>query len=132
MDFDKLCTEILKLNNKIRYAGVYATESGKVYEKLQEGIQRILTKEQTSSALVHAYTRWKTRQHLSSGLGQPIYATAKYSKINRMTLPCASNALLMINTESDLEPHKIVDDVLNLIGKYSDDPNHSPRQPFLG
>ena len=34
MDYNKLCDEILKLDEKIRYAGVYNTTSGKVYDKM--------------------------------------------------------------------------------------------------
>ncbi len=73
--------------------------------------------------------RWKTRQHYSSTIGKPIYAMAKYTKINRFTMPCGTNALLLVNTEPDLEPHTIIDDVIKLIEKFSDDPNYNPRSP---
>ena len=38
----------------------------------------------------------------------------------------------MISTEPELEPHEIVDDVIKLITKYSDDPNYTPKQVYLG
>ncbi len=55
----------------------------------------------------------------------------KYTKINRFTMPCGTNALLLVNTEPDLEPHTIIDDVIKLIEKFSDDPNYNPRSPYL-
>lgn len=131
MDFSGLCDKILKLNDKIRYAGVYNTTSGKVFEKMSKGKVRLLSSEQTKNSLIHAYMRWKLRQQFADAVGQPIYAMAKYAKINRITIPCGKDSLLNITTEKDLEPHQIIDDVLDLIEKYSDDPNYAPRAPQL-
>ena len=36
MDYGKLCTDLLELDNKIRYVGVYNSFSGDVYEKMQK------------------------------------------------------------------------------------------------
>lgn len=131
MDYNKLCDEILKLDEKIRYAGVYNTTNGKVYDKMAKERERLLSPEQTQNSLIHAYMRWKLRQQYAEFVGEPIYAMTKYTKINRITIPCGSNALLMVSTEKDLEPQKIIDDVLNLIEKFSDDPNYTPRSPHL-
>jgi hypothetical protein len=76
--------------------------------------------------------RWKGRQHYSSEIGEPLYTITKYAKINRITIPLQEKALLMINTEPELEPREIVNDVINLIKEYSDDPNYTPRQVHLG
>ncbi len=76
--------------------------------------------------------RWKTRQHDSDVIGQPLYSITKYSKINRLTMAVSSKALLMVNSEPDLELHEIVNDITDLIKKYSDDPDYSPRTAYLG
>ena len=55
----------------------------------------------------------------------------KYTKINRITVPCGKDSLLNITTEKELEPHQIIDSVLRLIEKYSDDPNYAPRAAQL-
>lgn len=127
MNFNKLCDEILKLDHQVRYAGVYNTTSGKVFEKMGKGRERMLDPEQTKSSLIHAFMRWKLRQQFAEAVGQPVYAMTKYTKINRITLPCGKDSLLNITTEMELEPHQIIDDVLKLIEKHSDDPNYEPR-----
>jgi hypothetical protein len=127
MDFNKLCDEILKLDHQVRYAGVYNTKSGKVFEKMGKGRDRMLNPEQTKNSLIHAYMRWKLRQQFADAVGKPIYAMTKYEKINRITLPCGKDSLLNITTEMELEPHQIIDSVLNLIEKYSDDLNYEAR-----
>ena len=132
MNYDKLNSDIIKLNPKIRYSGVYQTGKIQIWEKLQKGLTRLFDKEKTNDTLIHAYMRWKTRQHTSDVIGQPIYSITKYAKINRLTIAASSKALLMVNSEPDLELHEIVDDIIELIKKYSDDPDYSPRTAYLG
>jgi len=132
MDYNSLNGDILKLNPKIRYAGIYQTGSVQIWEKIQKGITRFFDKEKTNDTLIHAYMRWRTRQHDSDMIGQPLYSITKYEKINRLTIPVSTKALLMVNSEADLELHEVVDDIINLITKYSDDPDYTPRKVYLG
>lgn len=55
----------------------------------------------------------------------------KYTKINHITVPCGKDSLLNITTGKELELHQIIDGVLSLIKKYSDDPNYAPRATQL-
>jgi len=132
MDYNSLNGDIIKLNPKIRYAGIYQTGSVQIWEKIQKGITRFFDKEKTNDTLIHAYMRWRTRQHDSDMIGQPLYSITKYEKINRLTIPVSTKALLMVNSEADLELHEVVDDIINLITKYSDDPDYTPRKVYLG
>lgn len=127
MDYDSICGNILKINPKIRYAGVYNTVSADVYEKTAKEIQRLFTKEQTKKTLTQAYMRWKTRESFTDISGKPIFTMTKYEKVNRMTMPCGKNALLLVSMESDLEPQEIINDVLSLIEKYADKYAPSPK-----
>ncbi len=120
MNYNKFCEEIVKLNPKVRYAGVYNTMSGDVYEKTAKEIERLFTKEQTKKSLTQAYMRWKTRESFANISGKPIFTMTKYEKINRMTMPCGKNTLLMVTMQSDLEPQTILTNVLELIEKYGD------------
>ena len=132
MDYNSLNSDIIKLNPKIRYAGIYHTGNVQIWEKLQQGITRLFDKEKTNDTLIHAYMRWRTRQHDSEVIGQPMYSITKYAKINRLTIPVNSKALLMINSEPEFELQEIIDDLVKLIVKYSDDPDYSPRKVYLG
>ena len=132
MDYNSLNTDILKLSPKIRYAGIYQTGNVQIWEKIQKGITRLFDKEKTNDTLIHAYMRWRTRQHDSEIIGQPLYSITKYAKINRLTIPANTKALLMVNSEPDLELHEVVDDIIKLITKYTDDPDYTPRQVHLG
>ncbi len=132
MDYNSLNSEILKLDSKVRYAGAYRPGNVEIYEKIQKGITRLSAKEKTLDTLIHAYMRWKGRQHYSDEIGDPLYTITKYAKINRITIPLHEKALLMINTEPELEPREIVNEIINLIKKYSDDPNYTPKPVHMG
>ncbi len=132
MDYNSLNSDILKLSPKIRYAGIYQTGNVQIWEKVQKGITRLFDKEKTNDTLIHAYMRWRTRQHDSEIIGQPLYSITKYAKINRLTIPANTKALLMVNSEPDLELHEVVDDIIELITKYTDDPDYTPRKVHLG
>ena len=120
MNYNKFCEEIVKLNLKVRYAGVYNTMSGDVYEKTAKEIERLFTKDQTKKSLTQAYMRWKTRESFSNISGKPIFTMTKYEKINRMTMPCGKNTILLVSMQRELEPQTILPNVLELIEKYGD------------
>ena len=123
MDYNSFCQEILNLNSKVRYAGVYNTAIGDVYEKSAKEIERLFTKEQTKKSLVQAYMRWKTRESFSDISGKPIFTMTKYEKINRMTMPCGKNAILMVSMQTELDPQQLISDILSLVEKYADNEN---------
>jgi len=131
MDYSKLNDEVLKLNPKIRYSGVYSKRDGKIYEKTAKGVVRKLNQQQSNKSVIQAYMRWKNRAHFQDLIGECIYAMAKYQKVNRMTLGCGKDALLMISTEVDLEPHEIIGDIRKIIQKILGDPNATPNVPTL-
>jgi len=93
---------------------------------MQKGINKIFSDEQTKDSLVHGYMRWKSRLHSSDLIGIPIYTMTKYPKINRITLPCGGNAIIMISSEPDLDPSKIIDDVCKLREKFADSEDYDP------
>ncbi len=132
MDYNSLNSDIIKLDSKIRYAGIYQTGNIQIWEKIQKGITRFFDKEKTNDTLIHAYMRWRTRQHDAPIIGQPLYSITKYAKINRLTIPVSTKALLMVNSEPELELHEVVGDIIKLITKYSDDPDYTPKQVYLG
>jgi len=127
MDFNKFCSEVLKLDSRVRFAGVYSTVNGNIWYKMQDGINKIFDDEQTKDSMVHGYMRWKNRMHAADLIGIPIFTMTKYPKINRITLPCGSTALIMISTQVELDPSQIVDDVCKLREKFEDPKDYEPR-----
>ena len=118
MDYGKLCNELLESHDKIRYVGVYNSYSGDVYEKMQGGIQRHFDKDQTKKSMTQAIMRWKTRKQFSAEIGQPEYAMTRYDRVNRITMACGTDGLLMFSTEIEVHLCDIIDEVLKIVKQY--------------
>ena len=118
MNYGKLCGELLDYNEKIRYVGVYNSFSGEVYEKIQNGIARHFDKDQTKKSMTQAIMRWKTRKQFSSEIGEPEFAMTRYEKVNRVTMACGKDGLLMFSTEVDVHLCDVIVDVTKLINRY--------------
>ncbi|MCH2604634.1 MAG: hypothetical protein MKZ80_04500 [Candidatus Nitrosopelagicus sp.] len=118
MDYGKLCSELLELDSSIRYVGIYNSFSGDVYEKMQGGISRHFDKDQTRKSMTQAIMRWKTRMHFADEIGAPEYSMTKYGKVNRITMACGKDGLLMFSTEVDAHPCDVITNVTKVVNKY--------------
>ena len=115
MDYTKLCKEILDLDPKIRFAGV-CDESGEIkFGGQREGLENLLTAEETKRSNLQALARWGLRNSLASKVGKGKYAMAEYEKIKRITAPLDNDHLLLVTTEVDSDHQNIISMVLNII-----------------
>ena len=118
MNYEKICDEILKCDDKIRYVGIY--DFGELYDKMKPGTSNYLSKEETELSLSQAVYRWATRKKTVSKIGKPIFAMAKYEKIYRITLPIGGAGLILISTELNANVNEIVDKILEIQKNNSD------------
>ena len=118
MDYEKICDDILKSDDKIRYVGIY--DYGELYDKMKPGISNYLTREETEISLSHAIYRWSTRKKTIGKIGKPIFAMAKYEKIYRVTIPIGGAGLILVSTELDANINEIVEKILKIQTKFSE------------
>jgi hypothetical protein len=117
MDYNKLCKDILSLDAKVRFAGV-CDETGEIrFGGQREGIKNLLTPEETKKSNLQAMARWGLRNALSPKVGKGKYAMAEYEKIKRITFPLDLDHLLLVTTEVDAEHVKVIDRILQQLGK---------------
>ncbi|WP_182127766.1 hypothetical protein [Nitrosopumilus sp. b3] len=117
MEYEKICDDILECDEKIRYVGVY--DYGELHDKMKEGLQSHLSREETELSLSQAVYRWSTRKKTSEKIGKPVFALAKYEKIFRITIPIGGAGLILISTELDADVIEIVEKILKIKNKYS-------------
>lgn len=118
MEYQKICDEIIDCDDKIRYVGIY--DYGELYEKTKPGITSYLTREETETSLSQAIYRWSTRKKTSTKIGKPVFAMAKYEKVYRITVPIGGAGLILASTELSANVDEIVDKILKIQSKYSD------------
>ena len=115
MDYDNLCKSILDLDSTVRFAGI-CDESGEIkYGGQKEGVENILSNEETRKSNLQALARWGLRNSLSSKIGRGKYAMAEYEKIKRITFPLEGNHLLLVTTEVDADHNQIIGNILSIL-----------------
>ena len=115
MDYDHLCKAVMDTDTKIRFAGI-CDESGEIkYGGQREGVEDMLSSEETRKSNLQALARWGLRNSLSSKIGKGKYAMAEYEKIKRITIPLDDDHLLLITTEVEADHGKIINNTLKLL-----------------
>ena len=115
MDFDNLCKMIKNIDKNIRFAGI-CDESGEIkYGGQREGVEDVLTTEETRKSNLQALARWGLRNSLAPKIGKGKYAMAEYEKIKRITIPLPDEHLLLVTTEVEGDHIKIINSILKLL-----------------
>ena len=115
MDYDNLCRSILQMNSKVRFAGI-CDETGEIkYGGQREGVENILSSDETRKSNLQALEGWGLRKSLSPKTGRGKYAMAEYEKIKRITIPLDDEHLLFITTEVEGDHGQIISNVLKLL-----------------
>ena len=111
MDYDNLCKEILEQDVNIRFAGV-CDDTGQIrYGGQRQGVNNLLSSEETKRSNLQALARWSLRNSLAPKIGNGRYAMAEYEKIKRITFPLENFHLLLITTEVQADHGKIINKV---------------------
>ena len=115
MNYDNLCKAVIDIDSNIRFAGI-CDESGEIkYGGQREGVEDMLSSEETRKSNLQALARWGLRNSLSSKIGKGKYAMAEYEKIKRITIPLDDDHLLLITTEVEADHSKIISNTLKLL-----------------
>jgi hypothetical protein len=116
MDYGNLCKEILGLDPTIRYVGVCDETGETKFGGQREGIENLLSSEETKRSNLQTLARWALRNTLSPKVGKGRYAMAEYEKVKRITIPLEDNShLLLVTTEVNADHSRIIQQVLKLV-----------------
>ena len=115
MDFEELSNNILKIDTKIRFVGMY--QNGELFSQMQSGVESYLTKEETEQSLTDSLTRWKSRTKMQYKIGKPVFSLSKYKKFYRVTLPL-NDGLVLATTTLDADILKIISEIEKIKNQY--------------
>lgn len=111
-DHASFCNEIFKIDKKIRYVGII--DESRTYQKMREGLQCLLTTEETRESMNDAILRWETRKKLSKKTGEPTYAMAVYEKVKRITIPLDHNGLILVSMDPSGYHEVIIKEIIHI------------------
>jgi hypothetical protein len=112
--YDTICEKIMKIDEALRFVGVYTHKGEMACSRMRENTTSMLTPEQIQMSMYYAKLRHETREHLSHNIGKEEFSMTKYEKVIRFTIPFEKD-LLLISADTDANYAKIVDEILKVI-----------------
>jgi hypothetical protein len=106
--FQKLCDEVISLDKSIRFAGISDKEGKLLSVSQRHTLKPLLTPEERAQYAITAATRQYTRLRWEYHLGRIHYASSRYERLARATIPIAdvnSNLyfVLLISFDPNIE-----------------------------
>jgi len=111
-DILQFCKDILKINDKIRFAGIWF-QSELVYAQ-REGLDRLLNDEETMKSVRGTVMRHNIRQTLTKQLGAPKFTINQYDKVCRITIPITKSDLFLVSTDIDCDVMSIAKQIASM------------------
>ena len=115
VNYEILCDRIMKIDETLRFVGVYSNKGEMTCIKMRDNMKSMLTPEQVKMSMHYAKLRHETREHLVTYIGKPEFSITKYEKVIRFTIPFEKDSLLLISTDTNANYAKIADECLKII-----------------
>ena len=115
MEHENLLNRIMELDENIRFAGICDMDGHLELKKQREGIETLLSPDETQDTLLHAVSSWKSRMKHYDKTGKSLYTLAVYEKLRRVTVPLPDNYLLLVTIGKEGGQKQIVDMILSWI-----------------
>ena len=119
MDYEKLCSQILEVDPKIRFAAVYNFWAECIAGGMKKDLDSHLPEKITINSINQALIRWKSRKTTEEWIGKAKYAMAEYEKVKRLTFYFNENELLLVSLEADADHELIIKNIKKLISDSS-------------
>ena len=106
--------DIISINPNIRLVTICDTNGNILFYRHRQGVENLLTKDESKKSLEMAMYSWKVREGLSDKIGKGMYVLAEYEKIKRITMPFGDHLLLYLTTEVEADHSNIYDRIRRL------------------
>ena len=108
MDYDELCKNILKLDSKIRFAGVVNTKGVLINNMYQEGVEEYLTPSELKMSLHYSMLEWEKSQNLNHKIGNERASVVEYDKVTLLSIPLNNSDLFVASIEPNEDYFKMI------------------------
>ena len=119
--YNELCEKIFGLSLNIRFIGIITKMGTMIAGGMRKDLQSIEGKNDSAKLYLQFALRSELRKDFDSAFGRAIYSIIEREKIKFASFPLADyDHVLIISLEKKENEHfRIIQDVLNIIGKYS-------------
>lgn len=108
MDYDELSKNILKLDSKIRFAGVVNTKGVLINNMYQEGVEEYLTHSELKMSLHYSMLEWEKSKNLNHKIGNERASVVEYDKVTLLSIPLNNSDLFVASIEPNEDYFKMI------------------------
>jgi len=108
MDYDEMCKNILKLDSKIRFAGVVNTKGVLINNMYQEGVEEYLTPSELKMSLHYSMLEWEKSKNLTHKIGNERASVVEYDKVTLLSIPLNNSDLFVESIEPNEDYFKMI------------------------
>jgi hypothetical protein len=119
-DYKRIYEQIMNMDPKIRLVTICDINGKMMYSDYREGVENLLTPEESKKSLKLAINAWKIRSGLTPKIGKGKYVLAEYEKVKRITMPLGKNHLLYITTDVQADHSSMIRKILELAAQKQD------------
>jgi hypothetical protein len=120
MDYRKIYEDILTIDENIRFVTIFDVNGKIRYSDHRQGIENLLTQEESKKSLKLALDGWRIRSELAPKIGKGKYVLAEYENIKRITMPLGNSHLLYVTTNVKADHSKIISGITNIARQKQD------------
>jgi len=114
MIYEIICDKIMKIDDVIRFVGVYTYNGEMVSSRMRPNTTSMLTEDQVKMSVYYAKLRHETREHLEYKIGKEEFSMTKYEKVMRFTIPFEKD-LILISADTNANYAKIIEEILKVV-----------------
>lgn len=116
MDYEKLCEEVLKINPRVRFAGVLDIKGDLVVEKSRADA-KLLSPDEVKMSIHYTFERWTRLQNLSYKFGKEKLSITEYENVILISLHLNKN-LFLLSTDPNTDYTSIISKTNSLIANF--------------
>ena len=128
MNFKKLCSDFLKSDKKIRFAGVLNSKGNLVAQKSRDDSFSLLSDDELKMLVYYTSDRWNRLQNLQHKLGKVKETITKFENVTTIILFLDQN-LFLVSTDSKSNNSKITSNLWKIIDKKSIKKSITKKKP---
>jgi hypothetical protein len=108
MEFEKLCENVFRLHDDIRYAGVINDAGTLLAGGMRKGLDSITEEQSDELYLAQTALRKSMRQRFDDTMGRARFAYVERERISMLTFYMDRN-ILVISIEPNVDTHTVMD-----------------------
>ncbi len=115
MDFDKLCTNVLELDSKIRFTGVVNIKGVLINDMYQKGVEEYLSESELKMSLHYSMLEWEKSKNLDHKIGNQKASAVEYEKVTLISIPLNNSDMFVASIEPDEDYFKMISKIKPLL-----------------